>query len=232
MVGVALSPARAIHAPRRLDLRLLLGIFLALAAAAGSVSFWTVTSESRAVLVATRDLPAGAILRTSDVAIARVRVDDSIYQAAIPAAALDDVVGRPLAMPAVARQMLTRAQLSTRTVLEAGQLAMTVPIRPDTAVGGRIQAGDTVRVLLTTNKGKPDSKTSVVLPRATVYEVGRDERMTVVSTSGASDASARTGAQGAVSWLTLIVTPEQALTLAEARWNGDLDVALLPPDLP
>lgn len=229
--GVALSPARAIRAPGRIDLRLVLGVFLAVAAMAGSFGFWVVTSESRAVLVATRDLPAGAALRASDLAIARVRVDDSIYQAALPADAIDDVVGKQLAKPALAHQLLVRGQLSSRAALEAGQLAMTVPIRPDTAVGGRMQPGDTVRVLLTTNKGKPDSKTSVVLTRATVYEVGREERVTVVSTSGASGGE-RPAAQGPASWLTLIVTPEQAVALAEARWNGELDVVLLPPDIP
>lgn len=233
MVGTAatLSPARALRAPRRIDLRLVIGVFLAVAAMAGSAGFWLVTSESRSVLVVTRDLPAGVSLRASDLAIARVRVDDSIYQAALPADALDDVVGRPLAKPALAHQLLVRGQLSNRTALEAGQLAMTVPIRPDTAVGGRIQPGDTVRILLTTNKGKPESKTSIVLTRTTVYEVGHDERVTVVSTSSSSG-SDRPANQGPASWLTLIVTPEQAVALAEARWNGELDVALLPPDIP
>jgi Flp pilus assembly protein CpaB len=198
---------------------------------AGSVGFWTVTSESRAVLVSTRDLPVGAALRASDLAVARVRVDDSIYQAALPAEALDEVVGKQLAKPALAHQLLVRGQLSSRPALEAGQLAMTVPIRPDTAVGGRIQPGDAVRVLLTSNKGKPDSKTSVVLPRTTVYEVGRDDRVTVVSTSSSTGGD-RPMAQGPASWLTLIVSPEQAIVLAEARWNGELDVALLPPDIP
>jgi Flp pilus assembly protein CpaB len=206
-----------------------LGVFLAIAAMAGSVGFWTVASESRAVLVSTRDLPAGAALRASDLAVARVRVDDTIYQAALPAEALNEVVGKQLAKPALAHQLLVRGQLSSRPALEAGQLAMTVPIRPDTAVGGRIQVGDTVRVLLTTNKGKTDSRTTVVLSRTTVYEVGRDDRVTAVSTSSSTGAD-RTTPQGPASWLTLVVTPEHAIALAEARWNGELDVALLPPD--
>jgi hypothetical protein len=31
-----------------------------------------------------------------------------------------------------------------------------------------------------------------------------------------------------VAWLTLIVTQDQAVQLAQARWSSDLDVALLP----
>jgi len=172
-------------------------------------------------------LPAGATLGASDLAIARVRVDDSIYQSALPSGELEDVAGRQLAKPALTHQMLVRAQLSTRPALEPGQLAMTIPIRPETAVGGRIQAGDAVRVLVTTNKGKPESRTAVVLPRATVYEVGRDDRQTVVNTSGSTEGERR--AQGPAAWLTLIVSPDQSLALSDARWNGDLDVALLPP---
>jgi pilus assembly protein CpaB len=228
VAAIALSPARAIRSPRHLDLRLVVGVFLGLVAMAGSVSFWVASSESRAVLVATRDLPAGATINASDLAVARVRVDDAMYQAALPAATLDDVAGKQLAKPALAHQMLVRAQLSTRPALEAGQLAITVPIRPDTAVGGRIQAGDTVRVLATINKGKPETRTSVVLPRALVYEIGHGERLTVVNSSG-PDGDRRTGP---ASWLTLVVNPDQAVALSEARWNGELDVALLPPAAP
>jgi Flp pilus assembly protein CpaB len=200
-------------------------VCLILLATGGSIAFWTFTSDARAVLVASRDLPAGATLGPSDLAISRVRVDDSLYQAAIPASDLTSLVGRQLGEPIHARQILARAQVSTRPRLGPGQLALTIAISPDTAVGGTLRPGDEVEVLLTTDKDKPDVRTSVVLPRAIVYDVGHATTVGAVNVDAANVAVS----PGQVRWLTLVVTQDQAVQLARARWAGDLDVALLPP---
>lgn len=225
MSATTLSPTRALRQPRRLDWRAVFGIFLLLVATGGSITFWSASSDTRALLVATRDLPAGAELAAEDLAVARVRVDDAIYQAAFPAAELAGLVGKQLAEPIHTGQLLVRAQLSSRPRLGPDQMALTIAVSPETAAGGRLRAGDAVQVLLTTNKGKPEARTVVVLPRATVYDVGHDQRVAVVNTELAD----RSGAQGAAKWLTLVVTQEQALQLAQAKWAGELDVALLPP---
>ena len=225
MSATTLSPTRALRRPRRLDWRALFGLFLLLVATGGSITFWSASSDTRALLVATRDLPAGSELATEDLGVARVRVDDAIYQAALPAAELAGLVGKQLAEPVHAGQLLVRAQLSSRPRLGPDQMALTIAVSPETAAGGRLRAGDAVQVLLTTNKGKPDARTAVVLPRATVYDVGHDQRVAVVNTKLAD----RSAAQGAAKWLTLVVSQEQALQLAQAKWAGELDVALLPP---
>jgi hypothetical protein len=66
----------------------------------------------------------------------------------------------------------------------------------------------------------------VALARVMVYDVGYDSRSAVVNTnpSGSTGAAAQP-----VSTLTLIVTQDQAVQLSQAKWNGDLDVVLLPP---
>lgn len=225
MAAVALSPTRALHRPRHLDWRALFGFLLLLVATGGSIVFWSASSDARPVLVALRDLPAGATLRAADLAVAHVRLDDAMYAAAIPADELGNLAGKQLTEPIHAQQLLVQAQLSSRPVLGPGELALAVPIAPETAVGGRVRAGDEVQVLLTINQGKPEAATTVVLSRATVYDVGYDQRVTVVNTDLAGQSS-----QGPAKWLTLIVTPQQALALTQARWAGQLDVALLPPE--
>lgn len=227
MTAVPLSPARALRRPRRIDLRGVFGLFLLFVATAGSIAFWSATSDTRGVLVATRDLPTGATLSAGDLAVANVRIDDALYRETIPAEELQSVVGRQLAAPAHASQLLARVQLSSQPLLGPGQLALTVPVSAETAAGGRIRPGDQIQVLLTTNPGRPEARTVVVVERVTVYDVGHAERLTVVNTGGDSSAPAAT--EGQISWVTLVVGPEQALTLAEARWSGELDVALLPP---
>ena len=232
--------AHTLREPRRIDARKLFGFFVALVATGGSLAFWSASSDTRAVLVATRDLPAGARVAAGDLAVARVRVDDAIYQAAVPAAEQAGIVGRQLSEPVHTHQVLARAQVAGRSPLAPDQLAISIPVTAESAVSGSLRAGDHVQILATANRGKPESRTLVVLPRAKVYDVGYDERFTVVNTSaGASsgsapDAGASPGAaQGrlaSVTSVTLLVTQEQALQLAQARWNAELDLALLSPE--
>src|SRR5579871_3761455 len=112
MAVATLSTARALRRPHRADPRAVVGVFVTLAALAGSVAFWVSATDSRPVLVATRELPAGSVLRSGDVTTAYARLDDAVYQAAIPAEALDSVVGRRIGEPLHADQVLARAQLA------------------------------------------------------------------------------------------------------------------------
>jgi len=211
--------------PRHVDWRAVLGILLMLVATGASMLFWMATSDTRSVVVATRDLPAGSTLGPADLAITRVRVDDSIYAAAIPGSAIVGLSGQSLGEPIHANQILARAQVSSHPRLGPDQLALTIPISPDSAVGGALQPGDDVEVLLTIDKGKPEAKTAVVLPRVTVYDVGHASAVGGVNVDLTHDAvSAST-----VRWLTLIVSQDQAVSLVRAKWAGEVDVALLPP---
>src|SRR4051812_33660730 len=70
MASTTLTPKRALRKPWRPDPRAVFGLFLMLVSVAGSVAFWTASTDTRAVLVVTRDRPAGATLGSSDVAVA------------------------------------------------------------------------------------------------------------------------------------------------------------------
>jgi Flp pilus assembly protein CpaB len=226
MAVATLNSARALRRPRRADPRALIGIFLTLAALAASVAFWVGASDARPVVVATRDLPAGATLRSSDLTLAYVRMDDALFAAALSSDMLSSLVGRQLGEPVHAQQVLARAQVADRVGLAPNQVAMTIPAKPDNAVDGRLRPGDTVQVFVTvTDKARNEAHTRVVLDKAQIYQVGREQSLGSTSVSSDSDASPR----GSIASLTLIVTADQARQLAEARRSGDLDVLLLPP---
>jgi Flp pilus assembly protein CpaB len=226
MAVATLTPARALRRPRRADPRALIGVFVTLAALAGSVAFWVTSSDARPVLVATRDLPVGTTLRASDLTIAYVRMDDALYRAALPADMLETLIGRPLGEPVHAQQVLARAQVTSRVGLAADQVAMTIPARPDSAVDGRLRPGDTVQVLVTViDKTRNEAHTRQILDRAQVFEVGRDQSFGSSSATVEPDRSTR----GSISSVTLAITVDQARQLAEARRTGELDVLLLPP---
>jgi Flp pilus assembly protein CpaB len=228
MAVATLTPARAFRRPRRADPRALIGVFLTLAALAGSVAFWVGASDARPILVAAHDVPAGATLRSSDLTVAYVRMDDTVYRAAFPADALDSLVGRQLDEPIHAQQVLARAQLADQLGLGADQVAMTIPARPESAVDGRLRPGDAIQVLVTViDKNKNEAHTRQVLDRAQVFEVGRDQ-----SFSGSSSSVTRADdsvTRGSITSVTLAVSADQARQLAEARRTGELDVLLLPP---
>jgi len=227
MAVATLSATRALRRPRRADPRAIVGVFLTLAALAGSVAFWVTATEARPVLVAARDLPAGATLTASDLGIAYIRADDAVYRAALPSEMLESLVGRQLGEPIHAEQVLARAQLADRFGLAPDQVAITIPARPDSAVDGRLRPGDSVQVLVTvSDKSRNEAHAREVLRRARVFEVGRD--VSLASPGQSSSDSADVG-RGTIASVTLAVTAEQARDLAEARRTGDLDVLLLPP---
>jgi Flp pilus assembly protein CpaB len=218
----ALELERGMREPRRLDIRAVASLFLTAVAVAGALMVFSSAADSRDVLVAARDLPAGATLQATDLQIAHVRVSDSMYQAAVPAETLNSLSGKQLSEPLHNQEMLLRAQVSTRPPLAPGQLAMTIPVTPTSAVGGQVQRGDHVQVLAT-SKNQPDAHTSVVLPDVQVYDIGHDHPL-----AATGDAASATS-PGAVNAVTVVVTADQAQQLALARWRSDLDVALLPP---
>jgi Flp pilus assembly protein CpaB len=223
---ISVSPTRALRRPFRLDVRALVGILLMLVATAGSIAVWTTEQDTREVLVMARDLPAGATIQDADLSISRARLDDSVYAAAYPRTSKESVVGRQLAEPAHANQLLVRSQVSSRPRLADGQMVFAIPIRADAAAGGRLRANDAVAVLATNSR--TDGGSRVVLPRVTVYEVGREGSSSFSPNTNSSSTSTSSTNSGNLSWITLIVTQDQAVQLAQARWSSDLDVALLP----
>lgn len=224
MAVISVSPTRALRRPLRLDLRAVVGVLLMLVATGGSIAVWTTQQDTRGVLVAAHELPAGATLTATDLAIAQTRLDDTLYQAALPAGSLSSVVGRQLAEPAHANQILARAQLSTKPTVAPDQEVLAIPVRAETAAGGRIRAGDSVQVLGTDTKH--DGTSRVVLPRVTVYEVGRDP---VSTAAGSVPLNTTSTGSSSSSWISVIVDQQQAVQLAQAKWGGEVDVALLPP---
>ena len=229
MAATTLTPARGLRRPRRLDNRTLVGLFLTVGSVLGALILWSSSSDTRPVLVATRDRPAGSQLAAGDLAVANVKLDDDLYGAAIPASERTQVVGRQLAEAIHARQVLVRAQVGARAPLEADQVAFTIPVSGDTAAGLRIRPGDAVQILVTLKKGTAESHTDTVLDRAVVYDVAyEDRRIGLAPSSPAGVDGAGRGGAGAPVTITLAVSKGEVGRLATARWNGSLDVVQLP----
>src|SRR5437868_7262026 len=221
---------------RRLNARLLAGVVCVLAAFSGFLVFAASSSpRTHGVVVAVRDLPTGTRVRRADLAIAQAQLADSQAQVFVPAEAVDAIDGQELLAPVAAQQFLARAQLTTihRPTLQPGFVRMTVPVRPDTAVGGALRTGDLVTVLATTDKGKPTAQTRPVLDRVVVDQVGQADTLAASGSSATANSAAPSlplRPSRPVAWVTLFVPEDRANSLSLARWTGDLELIQLPAE--
>ena len=225
MAALSLSPSRALHRPRRLDTRVLVGLFLTLATLGGSIAAWSTATAGRTVLEVTHSLPAGTLLTPVDLTSASVRVDDGIYASLVPATDRSGVVGQTLAEAISAHSLLTRAVLASQPPLGADEMELTIPATAQTALDGDIHPGDTVAILWTQGKGTPQTQTTVLIDRARVRSVGYD---TATAALNPGTTTTRAGAGAAVNAVTLLLTRAQAIAVAQAKWNGELDLARVP----
>jgi Flp pilus assembly protein CpaB len=201
------------------------------------------TPSTSMVLVLTRDVPAGAPLGRSDVIAQPMQLPDAQTQAAVPGDALDRVVGRRLVGPAFRDQLLVWPELegASQPELEPGHEAVTLAARPDTAASGALRKDDLVRVVVTTNKARPDASSRTVIDAARVLVIGRGDQRAVTTPSsgpvplGGGDTGQNTS--GALSngvrqaqpigTVTLSVPSEQVEALIAAKWAGEIDLVLL-----
>jgi hypothetical protein len=178
------------------------------------------------VLVASRELPRGAVLASDDLQPQRVALPEGMAAAAVPAGALSRVVGQRLAEPVHTGVPLLEVQVAGPTQLRPGFQRIALPVGPEHAAGGRLDVGDTVRVYVTTDRGKPEARTAIGLEQAVVSAVGYQDLG--LASSGA-DADAALRARGKLAWVELLVDERQAGAFLQTLATGDPDVAVLPP---
>lgn len=211
-------------------------IFLALAivlaaAAAFAAHKWierqgAVAAASRIamtpVVVAARDLPAGQALTSGDLEVHRWP------QAGLPKGSFNSanaIKGRVLKTAASKGEPLLMGKLAAKglrgglsAVVPEGYRAMTVKIDEVIGVGGFVQPGDQVDVLVTISKGpfQKDPITRTVLQGVSVLTVG--EKVAQNKNSKPRRDKSKV--------VTLQVTPLQGETLALASYEGKLILAL------
>jgi pilus assembly protein CpaB len=179
-----------------------------------------------AVIAAARDLPAGSLLRKTDVKSVRVAEGD------IPRGALlqeREAIARVLLYPVNANEPITAAKVSqvgaaegVPSTIEPGYRAVAVPINDTTGVAGLMQPGSRVDVLFTRPGSMAEAITSTVLQDVKVLSIGR------YTQPGQAPADAK-GNPTRQTVATLVVTPEEAQKLELAKNQGRVSLALRNP---
>jgi len=183
------------------------------------------------VLVAARDIPQGAALAPSDLAVAlfpQGSVNQSFVRVSQQPSAQADYVGGVTRRAFAAGEPITTGSVVQpegrgflAAQLEPGYRAAAIEISRETAAGGYIQPNDRVDVIMTQeiegNSGNDEVRSDIVLSDIRVLAIGDT---TQTQTTG--EAPAQTDAPYAV----LELTAEDARILALADAAGDVTLAL------
>lgn len=202
------SAPRALLRRLRIDTRLLVGLALVIVSVVGGIRLAAAADHTVAVVASARDLPANHTLVDGDLRVVRVNASDGVLDGLVRENDLGSLDGRVLLFPVEANALIGRSALADAP---ARGPEITVPVTPEHALGGRIQLGDRVDVLGSFDDPATGARTQTVATDAVVVELVRGEGLFGQR-------------EGALSALTLSVTHDEALPVAFAIRNADLDV--------
>jgi len=224
----AYSYTQTMRRPFRLNRRRVLSLGLMVAALLGGLAYVNGVGQQPTypVLIAAHNVPRGAIVTSNDFQPQRVALPDAMASVAVPASALSRVVGQRLAERVHAGVPLLEAQMAGPAELVPGFQRVAFPVGPEHAAGGRLDAGDTVRVYVTTDRGKPGARTLVGLERAVVSAVGYQE--IGLASSGTVGAD-HTRPRGKLAWIEVLIDDARTAEFLQLLAAGDPDVTVLPP---
>jgi hypothetical protein len=213
-------------ARRRISPRALVGIAVAgLGIAVLTVLYRAEQPRQVLVLRLTRDLPAGAVLSAADLQPAAEAIPDDVAATLVPASQQPQLLGRRVGAPLTAGEYLTRGQLGhTNRGISTDQRLVVIPVEADTVAGLNLMRGDQVELTATNKQQAGGARTDVVVPAATIYEVGALD--SAGSVLGSAQRAAGSG--GRQTWISLLVAEDQVPAVNQARSTGDLQLALVP----
>jgi SAF domain len=170
------SPApRRIAAPKWLDIRLVLGVVLVLAAVLIGAEVVSSAGRTYATVAVTHDLAAGTVVGSADVHLAQVRLPD--HGRGTYLVRLDDAVGKQLNRAVAAGELLPAAAVATAKP----ETTVTVPFASGTAP--ELRKGRRIEVWMST----PRCSSLVLLPDVTVQAVQADNDGSFSSGTGGQD---------------------------------------------
>ena len=175
MTAASPSPRR-IAKPSWLDLRLVLGVTLVLAAVLIGAAVFARANHRYPMVVATRDLAVGSILGSDDLTVAQVQLPDrgaGVYLRRTTAA-----LGKQLQRPVATGELVPAAAIRRAPA----RTTVTVPFATGTAP--LLRPGERIKVWVST----PTCTSVVVLPAVTVQGVQADTGASFTTGTGGQDA--------------------------------------------
>ncbi|MDB4966341.1 MAG: Flp pilus assembly protein RcpC/CpaB [Myxococcales bacterium] len=185
------------------------------------------------ILVAGEDIPAGARLAKSNLAVRDVP-EAYVHTSSIRKGEENQIIGRPVAEKVAQGQPLlwsdfelqksaTARRLSA--AVQKGQRALTIPVDMSGSIAGMLRPGDRIDVLGTFARAQQDYATVTLLQNVLVLATGEMRG----SGEGESEGPT-TGNVRSFNNITLSVDPEEAELLVFAMQRGPVNVAMRSQD--
>ena len=215
--GPGRAPAVRSAAPARRTRRgAIVSILVVLLGGVLAVTAANVLTTRTEVLAVARDVPVGATITDSDLAVANVTSDRSLSP--IPALRRSQIVGQVAQVGLVAGALLTPAQVGLSSGFTPGQVLVAVPLKLGQFPGRGLTAGQTVLIVSTpgTNGGRTSG-------------AGADKGTPAGQPIAATVAEA--GSMNPASGITVVdlrVSAEQGVAVAQLASTGNLALILLP----
>ncbi|MFI5052884.1 MAG: Flp pilus assembly protein CpaB [Acidimicrobiia bacterium] len=206
----AAAPIDGPHPPRRLPRRLSRGhVMMIVAGVAGMVLSYAALQEQPSgarVAVAAHEIRAGEAVRPADFRTEPVSMGESLIETVVRAGEIQHLRGRIAGSTIPEGELVPRRTLRPRAA-RAGLRAMSIPIDPARAVGGRLASGDRVDVLFAGAR-----TVSIIVADAEVLAVDARGR------GGIGDSSSPFT-------VTIAVTARQSQLVAAAVADGNISLA-------
>jgi Flp pilus assembly protein CpaB len=193
---------------RKVDLRIVAGVFLMILAIAANSALIRKAQDRTAVLVAAKAIQPGEVISASDLREADVSVAAGLDF--LPASASGSLIGQVATEPITPGELIGRGSLAKIPPLPAGFVAMSAALKPERAAAGDLRPGDRVAVITSTSPDHPDARTTILL---TDVEVLSSRRTRTSEGDGVI--------------VVLKIRLEEARSIAEAQAAGTIQLVLL-----
>ncbi|MGH2703702.1 MAG: RcpC/CpaB family pilus assembly protein [Actinomycetota bacterium] len=191
-------------------MRVVVGVTLMLFAIAGTTSLVRRAQDRTPVLVAARQVEPGHVIEPSDLRVADISLPRGV--AYLPASGQGRVVGQIATEALWPGKILGPRSIARSSTLPAGQVSMSVALKPHRCSAGDLRAGDHVAVI---SSPTPDRNlpTTILFTDVTVQSVRQAQT-----------------SEGSALVVALRLRLEEARALAEAQAKGSINLVLLSRD--
>jgi Flp pilus assembly protein CpaB len=201
---------RVVLTGRTSSTRVVFGLLLAVAAAVVIGTKYEAAQKTHLVLSLRTPVQVGQVIAAGN--LGETRLSDATTIPSIPAARQSEIVGQVAQASLYPGQVLDPRAIATATTLPAGQVAITLALAPEQAVGGSLHPGDVVAVYAAAPGAAGLAPTAnQVLPGVVVRSV-----------------AAQSAVGGAPSVLVTLQLPAAQATALDAAYRGTkIDLALV-----
>ncbi|WP_424892307.1 SAF domain-containing protein [Streptomyces sp. XH2] len=206
-------------APRRRRRPVVMGAGLALAAVGALIAVWLVNDagDRVSVIATAKPIPAGAVIKPSDLVIAHVSRDAALHP--VPVSEKKAIIGKAAAADIPAGILVTKDSVRETGSLTQGKDVVGILAKPGQLPSRQLEPGDEVTVVYTPQGGNGNAQGAGANGKADGKNAGPDSQPAVVTRVGDADAN---GARV----VDVATTGNSSATLAAWAASGSASIVL------